>query len=73
MSQRIIEVLDYKMRNIGECYMLADGGIAFQLNYGANTVLLSRDTTDEVLRLLLDDRRERGVCGPHVGNFAGDI
>lgn len=73
MSQRTESLFDYKNRFIGEFYMLADGGLAFDFNYGANNLLLSKETTDRILKLLIDDRKERAEYRPHVGSFVGDL
>ena len=73
MSQRIEQLFDYKDRPLGECYMLADGGIGLDCEYGTNFVLLNRESTDRMFKLIMDDRRERGSYGPHVGSFGGDL
>lgn len=73
MSQRTIRILDYKNRPLCEAYMLADGGVAFDFDHEHQISLLSRDSTDELIKLLLDDRRERGFYKPHLGSFAGDL
>lgn len=72
MSQRTITITDYKDRTVGEAYILADGGIGFELN-SPSILLLSREATDEIFKLIMDDRRERKLYGPHVGSFGGDL
>jgi hypothetical protein len=59
MSQRTEQLFDYKDRSIGEFYMLADGRIAFDfINYNS-IVILNKDSTDRILKLIEDDLRER--------------
>lgn len=71
MSQRLEPVFDYKDRALGESFILADGGIAF--DFFSSIYLLNRESTDRLLKLLLADRIERGVYKPHIGNFSGDL
>ena len=73
MSQRIEQLFDYKDRAIGECYILADGGIAFDFINYASVEMLNRDSTDRMFKLIMDDKRERNIYKPHLGNFAGDL
>lgn len=73
MSQRVEQLFDYKDRPLGECYNLACGGIGIDLLFGANILLLNRDSTDRLFKLIMDDRKERNIFSPHVGNFAGDL
>jgi hypothetical protein len=59
MSQREEPLFDYKDRPIGEAYMLADGGISLDfVNYNS-IILLNKDSTDRIFKLIEDDRRER--------------
>lgn len=73
MSRRTEQLFDYKDRPIGKCFNLVDGGLGIELDFGANLLFLNRESTDKLLKLLYDDRKERHVAGPHVGNFAGDL
>lgn len=73
MSQREERIYDYKDRAIAEAYILADGGIGFNLDHGVNILLLNRESTDRIFKLIMDDRRERGSYGTHVGSFGGDL
>jgi len=73
MSERKERLFDYKDRPIGSCYNLADGGIGLELDYGANILLLNRDSADRLFKLIMDDRKARHIFKFHVGNFGGDL
>ena len=73
MSQRTERIYDYKDRPIASVWIMADGGIQFDFDHDVSCPILNRDSSDRLVKLILDDRRERGSYGPHVGNFGGDL